>query len=175
MKSLLIGLIVISTLLTGITMVQSSQQNSSQASQEDQTRPFMRAKLVGSQSVLDGLVTENFSLIRRGAENMKQMSLALQWPRSEDKVYDHFGDEFRRQCDKLVKLSDEKNLEGAHFTYLSMTSTCINCHNYVRGKFRVEQDADNPQGPVRLIPSDWKGQTFKPDRSADFKQQPLRK
>ena len=172
MKSLVICLVVVSTMFAGIAIVQSSQTS---LPQEDKTRPFMRAKLVGSQSVLDGLVTENFSLIHRGAENMKQMSEALQWPRAEDKVYDHYGDEFRRQCDKLMQLSDEKNLEGAHFTYLSMTTTCINCHNYVRGKFRVEKDANNPQGPVRLIPSDWEGQTFKPDRSADFDRDPLRK
>jgi len=172
MKCLLICLIAISTLFTGITMVQSNQTNSSQ---QDKTKPFMRAKLVGSQSVLDGLVTENFKLIHRGAQNMKHMSEALQWPRAEDKVYDHHGDEFRRQCDKLMQLSDDKNLEGAHFTYLSMTTTCINCHNYVRGKFRIERDENNPQGPVRLIPSDWKGQTFQQDRSANFHHDPLRK
>ena len=98
---------------------------------------------------------------------MKSLSEAVQWPRSEDKVYDHYGDEFRRQCAKLMKLADEKNLEGAHFTYLSMTTTCINCHNYVRGNLRVEPNREDPQGPVRLIPSDWKGNTFKKDRSAD--------
>lgn len=163
MKRLLIGLIATFSLLTGIALVQSSQ---TATVQQDKTKPFMRAKLVGSQSVLDGLVTENFGLIHQGAENMKQMSLALQWPRAEDKVYDHYGDEFRNQCDKLMDLAEQKNLEGAHFTYLSMTTTCINCHNYVRGKFRVERNKDNPQGPVRLIPSDWKGQTYTPDRNA---------
>ena len=39
-----------------------------------QTASFMRAKLVGSQQVLDGLVSEDFHLIRRGAESMKKMS-----------------------------------------------------------------------------------------------------
>ena len=121
----------------------------------------MRAKLVGSQSVLDGLVTENFGLIHRGAENMKLISEAVQWPKAEDKVYDHFGHEFRRQCDKLMKQADEKNLEGAHYTYLSMTSTCIDCHNYVRGKFRVVRDRTDPQGPMRLIPTEWNEKKFR--------------
>jgi hypothetical protein len=171
MKCLVIFLITLSTLFAGITIGQPSQSNSLP---QDKTKAFMQAKLVGSQAVLEGLVTENFSRIHRGAENMKQMSEALQWPRAEDKVYDHFGDEFRRQCDKLMQLADEKNLEGAHFTYLSMTTTCISCHNYVRGKFRVERDAENPQGPVRLIPSDWQGQTYKPDRSATSGREPRR-
>ena len=133
----------------------------------DETRPLMRAKLQGSEYVLDGLVTEDFSLIRRGAENMKNISLAVQWPRSQDQVYDHFGDEFRRQCDSLMDLADKRNLEGAHFTYLSMTTTCINCHNYVRRSFRVERDATHPQGPVRLIPTEWEGNTKRLQKSAE--------
>lgn len=170
MKSLLVCVVTLSTVLTGITWVQSTPS----AQQQDKTKPFMRAKLVGSQSVLDGLVTENFHLIHQGANNMKQMSEALQWPRAEDQVYDHYGDEFRRQCDKLMQLSKEENLEGAHFTYLSMTTTCINCHNYVRGKFRIQRDEKNPQGPVRLIPSDWEGHTYKKDRSASDIENPIR-
>ena len=163
MKTLLLVLVSAYTLFTGAALMQPNQPKTTQ----DKTRPFMRAKLVGSQSVLDGLVTENFGLIHRGAADMKALSEAVQWPRSEDEVYDHYGDEFRRQCAKLMKLAEQKNLEGAHFTYLSMTTTCINCHNYVRGHFKVEQNRENPQGPVRLIPSDWERQTFKQDRSTD--------
>jgi hypothetical protein len=170
MKTLLVILVSAYTVYTGAAIMQPNQP----VTRQDKTKPFMRAKLVGSQSVLDGLVTENFGLIRQGAENMKSLSEAVQWPRSEDEVYDHYGDEFRRQCAKLMELADQKNLEGAHFTYLSMTTTCINCHNYVRGNFRVAPNQENPQGPVRLIPSDWKGSTFKQDRKADsgFKRLP---
>lgn len=128
--------------------------------------PFMRAKLVASQDVLNGLVTENFDLIRRGAADMKRMSQAVQWPIADDKVYQHMGVEFRRQCDKLVQLADAGNLQGAHYTWLHITTTCIDCHNYVRSAFRVEQNQD-PQGPIRLIPTDWEGRTYQRDRSGD--------
>ena len=161
MKTLLITLLCVTVLSAGAAIVYSNQQT--QISPQDKTRPFMRAKLVGSQSVLNGLVTENFSLIHRGAEDMKRMSEALQWPRAEDKVYEHYGDEFRRQCDKLMQQAEKKNLEGAHFTFLSMTTSCINCHDYVRGAFRIEQNHDDPQGPVRLIPTEWEGKTFRRD------------
>ena len=163
MKTAMLILISIYTLFTGAAIVGPNLAPTTQ----DKTKPFMRAKLTGSQRVLDGLVSENFGLIHAGAQHMKAISEAVQWPRAEDKVYDHHGDEFRRQCDKLMQMADEKNLEGAQFTYLSMTTTCISCHSYVRGKFRVQRDEANPQGPVRLIPSDWKGNTFKPDRSAE--------
>ena len=163
MKALFVTLLSVSVLFVGAAFVYSNQQG--QVAQQDKTRPFMRAKLVGSQTVLNGLVTENFDLIHRGAEDMKKMSEASQWPRAEDKIYEHYGAEFRRQCDKLMQQAEKKNLEGAHFTFLSMTTTCINCHDYVRGAFRVERDDDNPQGPVRLIPTEWEGKTFRRDRA----------
>ena len=160
MKTLLLALASLSAILTGTAMVQPKQE-SQETDQQNKTRPFMRAKLVGSQSVMNGLVTENFGLIHRGAENMKRISEAVQWPVSKDKVYDHHGVEFRLQCDRLMKLADEKNLEGAHYTFLSMTTTCINCHNYVRGRFRVVKDKTDPKGPMRLIPTDWNEKAYR--------------
>jgi hypothetical protein len=163
MKRLLISLVSVALLFAGVAIVQSQQGPAAQ--QQDHTRPFMRAKLVGSQSVLNGLVTENFELIHRGAQDMKKMSEAVQWPRAEDKVYEHYSAAFRMQCDKLMQQAEKKNLEGAHFTYLNMTTTCIDCHDYVRGAFRVERDQKDPQGPVRLIPTEWEGNTFRKGRS----------
>ncbi len=160
MRTFIFALASLSAMFTGVAMVHSNQ-DAEAPSQQNKTKSFMRAKLVGSQSVMDGLVTENFGLIRHGAENMKMISEAVQWPASEDKVYDHHGVEFRSQCDKLMRLADEKNLEGAHFTFLSMTTTCINCHNYVRGKFKVVRDRTDPQGPMRLIPTEWNEKTYR--------------
>ena len=160
MKTILFALASLSAIFAGSAIVPLNYQQDTTPKQ-DNTKPFMRAKLSGSKDVMDGLVTENFRLIYQGAENMKAISEAVQWPRSEDKVYDHHGDEFRRQCDKLMQLAEEKNLEGAHFTFLGMTTTCINCHNYVRGKFRVVRDRTSPQGPMRLIPTEWDEKTYR--------------
>ena len=116
---------------------------------------FMRAKLASSQLVLEGLVTEDFGLIAKGAREMTRMSEAAEWPRAPDKVYDHFSEEFRRLASKLQHLAATENLEAASFTYMQMTSTCISCHNYVRGSLRVAKDPDGSPGAVRLIPSEW--------------------
>ncbi|MGI9517510.1 MAG: hypothetical protein ACR2NP_10710 [Pirellulaceae bacterium] len=164
MKLLLLSLFALSTVGIGTTVALKHTTGFQEVEQE-QTAPLMRAKLAGSQNVLDGLVSENFELIRHGAENMKRMSEAVNWPRADDQVYQHMGQEFRRQCDKLMELADTGDLDGAHYTFLQMTSSCINCHNYVRRAFRVERDAGNPQGPIRLIPTEWEGRTYKKDQS----------
>ena len=124
------------------------------ADQSD-TSAFMRAKLASSQAVLEGLVTEDFGLISKGARQMKKMSEAAEWPRAPDEVYDHYSEEFRRLAAKLTHLAAKENLEGASFTYMHMTSMCISCHKYVRGSLRVAEDPNGRPGGVRLIPSEW--------------------
>ena len=150
-------------------MVMPTTPRQQDSSPTAQTGPFMRAKLVAAQDVLNGLVTENFVLIQRGAEDMKRMSQAVQWPTADDQVYQHFGVEFRRQCDKLMQLANDRDLQGAHYTWLSMTTNCIDCHNYVRGAFRVEPNTEDPQGPIRLIPTEWDGPTFRNRSGSDGK------
>ena len=115
-----------------------------------ETEVLMRAKLSSSQKVLEGLLAENYTLVKHGAREMVKISEAAEWPRSRDAVYEHYAAEFRRQCSKLESLADKTNHEGASFTYLQMTTTCIDCHNYVRDALRM---AELPNGGVQLIPA----------------------
>ena len=115
-----------------------------------ETSVLMRAKLSSSQKVLEGLLAEDFTLIAQGAKEMKRISEAAEWPRARDAVYEHHAAEFRRQCIKLEGLAEKTNHEGASFTYLKITSTCIDCHNYVRDTLRI---TEKPHGGVQLIPT----------------------
>lgn len=115
-----------------------------------ETNVLMRAKLSSSQKVLEGLLAENYILIQQGAREMKRISAAAEWPRSRDTVYEHHAAEFRRLCSKLEDLARKQNHEGASFTYLQMTTGCIDCHNYVRDALRI---ADQEDGGVQLIPT----------------------
>lgn len=121
----------------------------------DETALYMQAKLASSQRVLEGLVTENFKMISDGARQLKKISEASHWPTTIDEIYQHHSVAFRMQCDKLVAQADQQELQAAHYTYLHMSTTCIDCHNYVRGRFRVE--SRQPGGPVQLIPTQWDG------------------
>ncbi len=121
----------------------------------DDTQLFMRAKLASSQKLLEGLVTEDFGLIRRGAVQLKRISEASHWPTTVDEVYQHYSVAFRKQCDKLSEQANREDLQAAHYTYLHMSTTCIDCHNYVRGRFKVERKKQG--APVQLIPTQWNG------------------
>ena len=114
---------------------------------------LMRSKLKRSQGVLEGLLRKDFKSVAHGAKEMRMISEAAEWPRARDSVYEHFSAEFRRQCRQLEELAAKKNHQGATFTYLHMTSLCIECHNYVRDSLRVA----DPKGRsgIQLIPAEW--------------------
>ncbi len=142
------------------TILQSPQQDESieprkPKSVSDDTQLYMHAKLANSQKVMEGLVTENFALIEKGAKQMKKISEAAHWPNTVDEVYQHYSVSFRKQCDKLAEQAKKQDLQAVHYTYLHMSTTCIDCHSYVRGRFRVEQKKNG--GPVMLIPTHWEG------------------
>ena len=114
---------------------------------------LMQAKLSSSKKVLEGLLRRDYDSIAKAAREMKRISKATEWPRERDKVFEHFSTEFQRQCNQLESQADSLNHEGAKFTYLQMTSTCIQCHDYIRGSRRVAE-LDHPRN-VRPIPSQW--------------------
>ena len=116
-------------------------------------RSTMNAKLTSSQRVLDGLVRRNFAAMQQGAADLRAISEADQWPRSPDPVFEHFAREFRRQCRQLESLAKERNPEGATFTYLQITSTCVQCHDYVRDS--MNKQIDEKRRGVAPIPSHW--------------------
>jgi hypothetical protein len=113
---------------------------------------LMKSKLVTSQKLLAGLIRKDFDAIAIGAHDMKQISEAAEWPRARDEIYEHFGKTFRQQCAQLEELAMQRNNDGVTFMYLSMTNTCVSCHDHVRDSVRVAQPN---QGDVRHIPSEW--------------------
>lgn len=125
-----------------------------ESSTDEEIRLFMRAKLTSSQKLLEGLVIEDFGKIEKGAQEMLLLSKGNNWPRTEDKIYNHFNQAFQMQCEKIAELAKQENLEGVKFSYLQLTTSCVDCHNYVRKRFAVQRPA-NRRGPVQLIPTYW--------------------
>lgn len=114
---------------------------------------LMRSKLVHSQRVLEGLLRKDFAAIGRGAVQMRKISETAEWPRPRDAVYEHFSAEFRRQCNELEQLAEQRNHQAASYAYLHLTTMCIHCHDHVRDSTRVASP-EKRQGTA-LIPSQW--------------------
>lgn len=154
MKRTVIAITVVLTLLSSGLMIRQAETADPPISRPEQAEGFMmRSKMKQSQAVLEGLLRKDMRAVVAGAHQMKIISEAAEWPRARDAVYEHYSEQFRRQCTELEHLAKTGNHQGAHYAYLHMTSLCIQCHDYVRDSLKV---ARNPnQGNIRLIPSQW--------------------
>lgn len=104
-----------------------------QPRQPNQVRDFMRAKLVHSERVLEGLTLQDFDLVAKHAQELSLLSQAAQWQVLQTPEYLHRSQEFRRIADRLTAAARDKNLDGATLAYVELTMECVQCHRYVRG------------------------------------------
>ncbi|MBA4018999.1 MAG: hypothetical protein C0483_17660 [Pirellula sp.] len=134
----------VGTLIAGALITTWQLGAADPAARPNEDAILMRAKLAASQQALEGLMAGDCDLIGRGARQLRDIE---HWSTSKrDAVYDHYSAEFRRLSEKLVHLAEEENLEGALFTYQYLTSTCVNCHQYVRDVPQALPKADG--GPL---------------------------
>ncbi len=95
-------------------------------------RAFMRLKLAASTKILEGLTTEDFHLVREGADTLHKMSAAEQWRVSNDALYRQYSQEFNDRAEKLREKAKERNLDGATLAWVECTVSCVRCHRHAR-------------------------------------------
>ena len=98
----------------------------------DKGRDFMRAKLIHSQKVLEGLVSEDYDAIAKNSQDMSLLSQASNWQVLQTPEYRDRSAEFRRSVDAITNAARKQNLEGATLAYVNATMNCVTCHKYVR-------------------------------------------
>ena len=121
-------------MLVGLaTLAYGAAPSAVQGQEANKVSEFMRAKLLHSQKVLEGLVREDYDAIAKHAQEMSLLSQASNWQVFETPEYVRQSSEFQRAADELTKAGKEKNLDGAALAYVAMTMKCVACHKYVRG------------------------------------------
>lgn len=94
---------------------------------------FMRRKLDASNKILEGLLTEDSELIKKGAESLMEMSKAELWQVRNDAMYKQFSAEFQQSAKKLMESADKDSTDAAALKWIDTTLKCIECHKFVRG------------------------------------------
>ena len=94
--------------------------------------PFMRRKLEASNKILEGLVTDNTSMIVDGADILGRMSNEEKWRASNDMMYLNHSRRFREAVDILKEKAKKGSLDGAALAWMDVTMSCISCHEWVR-------------------------------------------
>lgn len=92
----------------------------------------MQRKLLHSQGVLEGLATNNFEKIGKGADGLIECVQHATWKINETEKYVLYSNDFLRRAEGLKKAAKEKNVDAAALAYVDMTLTCVKCHQYLR-------------------------------------------
>lgn len=91
------------------------------AAEKEDIATFMRAKLQHSQRVLEGLTTENLSMVAKNSQAMSLLSQDQMWRVLQTPEYFQRSAEFRRAVDSLTEAAKKENLDGATLAYVDVT------------------------------------------------------
>jgi hypothetical protein len=118
---------------TGVVNSQESPKKKQPPAKLDlDQKKFMRKKLEASSQILEGLATEDDSLITQGARVLAEMSSADQWKVINDATYGQYSGEFQRVAMNLRDAAETNNFDLAALKWIDATMKCIECHKFVR-------------------------------------------
>lgn len=100
---------------------------------------FMQMKLEHSKDILEGLATEDFEMIAKGAQALTALSLESAWNVYTTETYLQQSSDFRRSLQIVKDAAKEKNADRAALGYVNLTVQCLECHRTLRTK---NSDAD---------------------------------
>ena len=92
---------------------------------------LMRDKLTHAQSVLDGIVTDDYDKVVEQAEMMRIISRAASWQAIDTDEYRNHSDRFQRITTELSDAAKAQNRDAVTLQYLKLTIGCIECHQYI--------------------------------------------
>ena len=123
----------------------------SQTEPKVNTKDIMKFKLHYAQSVLEGIATENFSLIATNAQKLKRLSQSADWQLRQTPDYQKFTADFARQADALGKAAKDSNVDLATVAYFQLTVSCVNCHKHLKGRDVAQSEPAPPGMQARLL------------------------
>lgn len=119
---------LITACVAALMLVPLLAADSDEAKQHDQQ---MQLKLEYSKTIVDGLVTEDFDKILKGAKSLNQLG-KRKWIENESAAYRTQNQVFWFTTGTLVYAAENKNIDGATLSYTQMMHSCVNCHKLIR-------------------------------------------
>lgn len=99
--------------------------------EEEASRQRMQRKLRLSQDVLEALTTEDYELLGRSAKELRDLAES-QWTEIDTPEYRAHLKNFWVVTEGMQTAAEKESVDRAAITYLQMTRSCLNCHEYLR-------------------------------------------
>jgi hypothetical protein len=96
----------------------------------------MQVKLEHSEQILTAVATSDCINLERHSIELLRVAESPSWDVLRTPEYARYGDAFLRATQDLVKAAHERNLETAPLAYISLTVSCVQCHQHV-GRMRA--------------------------------------
>jgi hypothetical protein len=106
--------------------------------QTAQLARVMRAKLEESQGLLAALVTSNWNDVARRSRQLEALTRDPAWAVMNAPEYSRYASAFLRATEDLIEAADRRDGEGAPLAYVSLTLTCVRCHQSIARSRRVD-------------------------------------
>jgi hypothetical protein len=99
---------------------------------DEQGSFWMQKKLEYSEKILAGLAVEDFEQIGKNARSMKALTQMEKWVHGRTPQYRSQLLIFQNANQQIIRMADEKSLDGAALAYVQLALSCVNCHKVVR-------------------------------------------
>jgi hypothetical protein len=116
-----------------------------------QLQKVMRAKLEQSQGLLAALVTSNWNDLQRRSEELARLTRDPAWAVMIAPQYASHAAAFLRAVEDLAQAAQRRDGESAPLAYVSLTLTCVRCHQAVARSRLAElntQSSARPPSPA---------------------------
>jgi hypothetical protein len=107
---------------------------------EGPTPAVMRAKLAGVQVIVEGLVQKDLDAVATAGDELFRLCEGKGWHTHTDSRYEAYRVELARESARLAELARMKNLEGATYAYVTLISTCVDCHAHCRDVLQIAKE-----------------------------------
>jgi hypothetical protein len=104
------------------------------------TPAVMQAKLARVQVIVEGLVQKDFDAVASAGDELFRLCEGKGWHTHADSRYEAYRAELARDSTRLAELARTKNLEGATYAYVTLISTCVDCHAHCRDVLQIAKE-----------------------------------
>jgi len=111
----------------------------------------MREKLQQSQGLLAALVTSDWGDLERRSRQLEVLTRDPAWAVMNAPEYTRHAAAFLRATQDLIEAAQRRDPEGAPLAYVSLTLTCVRCHQMVARARLAGSTAVQPASRERLL------------------------
>ncbi|MCA9057198.1 MAG: hypothetical protein KDA85_01810 [Planctomycetaceae bacterium] len=112
------------------------------ADEDNAIQKFMRQKLVASNNILEGLVTDELTMVVDGADTLLKMGREEKWRASNDMIYHRYSTEFAQAVKEMKDEAEAQSMDGTSLAWINVTMKCLKCHEWVRNTIIADKSAD---------------------------------